>query len=457
VRGNHVDVRGRLDFQYMRENLERYKGSFGERDLDKDALVDPQELCDMYAEKNRVREQLDALRQERNKLSKLRSKPSTETINRVKSLKVDIETFEEKMSELEETINVKSLELPNWVHPDIPRRGNNQGFEEEENGEGIVINSSRSMPLYDGFEPKDYLELGDSLDILDFSSATRTSGRKFVTFKNEGAFLELALAQWSLSHLYGIGFTPCLTPDLVHASVVKGCGFHPHGNGTQIYRVQNDLPEHSDNDMCLAGTSEILLAGSMAGKHVRDPNSELPIKLAGFSHCFRAETGGGGFQTRGLFRLHQFSKTEMFVFCDPEDSEEQHQDLLKVQEDICNQLGLHWRTIDMYAHELGHPAYRKFDVQVYMPSRSSFGEVASVSNCTDYQARRLNMRFSDKSTERRGFLHTLNGTAIAVPRIIISLLETHQQKDGSVKIPDCLVPFMGGRTVLRPKNDRKSI
>ena len=312
----------------------------------------------------------------------------------------------------------------------------------------MVARSSAPAPSF-AFEPRSHVELGERLGVVDFVSAVATSGPKFAMLKNAGAMLELALAQWALSRLSARhGFEVMLTPDLVHSTLLEGCGFSPRGEGSHVYLVRNDSSEeHRAQDLCLVGTSEIPLAGTQAGKHLRE--DQLPLRLAGFGHCFRAEAGSRGAATKGLYRLHQFSKAEMFVFCHPRDSAAELAKLRAIQEGICEDLGLHWRTIDMFPHELGNPAARKFDVQVYMPSRKGFGEVASISNCTDYQARRLDIRYSAKDGSK-GFVHTLNGTAVAIPRIVLAIIETHQRPDGTVQLPACLVPFMGGLTELRP-------
>ncbi len=221
--------------------------------------------------------------------------------------------------------------------------------------------------------------------------------------------------------------------------MLEAIGFNPRGEETQVYSVEG-------SDLCLVGTAEITLGGLLQDKIVR--REELPIRLGGFSHCFRTEAGAHGAASRGLYRVHQFSKVEMFAFTTPEQSEAMHEEMLAIEVEIFTELGLHFQIIDIAAGDLGAPAYRKFDIEAWMPSRAGFGEVTSTSNCTEFQSRRLGVRFRDESGTVR-FVHTLNGTAVAVPRAIIAILENYQQEDGSIVVPTVLRPFMGNQEVIR--------
>jgi seryl-tRNA synthetase len=295
------------------------------------------------------------------------------------------------------------------------------------------------------------VDLGSQLDIVDFKRAAVSSGRSFYYLKGDGALLELALVQYALSKLGALGFTPVLAPDLVKEDVLERCGFQPRGAETQVYALDE---RHSDGDggiKCLAGTSEITLAALNMESTLNA--ALLPIKYAGVSHCFRAEAGGAGKESRGLYRVHQFTKVEMFVVGsgDAVESDAMLESLVEVQKEMYTELGLHYRVLDMPTLELGAPAYRKYDIEAWMPGRGIFGEISSASNCTDYQSRRLNTRYTPGPAGGSAFVHTLNGTAIAVPRIIIALLETGQQADGSVILPDVLAPFFGGRTHILPR------
>jgi len=233
------------------------------------------------------------------------------------------------------------------------------------------------------------------------------------------------------------GFTPIVTPDLARPDVVSSLGYNPRGEETQIYSIEN-------HDLCLVGTAEITLGGMLAGKIVDE--EKLPIKLAGISHCFRTEAGSHGRESRGLYRVHQFTKTEMFVFCRPEDSEAQLEQLRAIEERIFDALEIPFRVIDIASGDLGAPAYRKFDLEAWMPGRGEsggWGEITSTSNCTDYQARRLKIRVRRADSKKNEILHTLNGTAVSNARAIVSLLENHQRADGSVTIPKALQPYLG--------------
>ncbi|KAH7291013.1 hypothetical protein KP509_30G073100 [Ceratopteris richardii] len=304
------------------------------------------------------------------------------------------------------------------------------------------------------FPVKNHVELGESLELMDFEAAAEVSGTKFYYLKNEGMLLELALVNWALSELVKRGFVPYSTPDLVRSSVIEKCGFQPRGSNTQVYSVEG-------TDLCLAGTAEILLGGLYMDQILSE--KQLPLKLVAFSHCFRTEAGAAGSATRGLYRVHQFSKLEMFVICKPEDSERFHEELISIEEELFSSLGLHFKILDMPTEDLGAPAYRKYDFEAWMPGLDRYGEISSASNCTDYQSRRLSIRYRPTDdiilpTGKKGkaplqFAHTLNATAVAVPRMIVSILENFQQSDGSILIPKVLQPYMSGRELICRKSN----
>ncbi len=252
--------------------------------------------------------------------------------------------------------------------------------------------------------------------------------------------IELAAACMgiALDQLLPEGFIPVVTPDLARPDIIEGLGFSPRGEESQIYSVEG-------HDLCLIGTSEITLGGMYADSILSE--DELPLKLAGVSHCFRTEAGAHGRESKGLYRVHQFTKVEMFVFCRPEDSDAQHADLLRIERKIFDALEIPYRVIDIASADLGAPAYRKFDLEAWMPGRGEggeYGEITSTSNCTDFQARRLKIRFRRSGEKKKNELvHTLNGTAISNARAIVALLENHQQADGSIRIPEALVPYVG--------------
>ena len=342
-------------------------------------------------------------------------------------LKDEVARLEGEQAAAEARLRETLLALPNLLHPDVPDGGEDDARELRRWGE----------PRTFDFPPLDHLELGRRLDLLDFEAGTRVAGPKFYYLKHEAVLLDLALQRLALDLLRGEGFQLVATPDLAKAEIVDGLGYNPRGPETQIYSI-------ADSDLCLIGTAEIPLGGLFAGEILDE--DVLPVKLAGVSHCFRTEAGSHGRESKGLYRVHQFSKVEMFVATRPEDSDAMHEQLLALEERYFQALELPYRVLDIAAGDLGAPAYRKFDVEAWMPGRGdggSYGEVTSTSNCTDYQARRLDARFKRAGTKRSEHLHLLNGTGVATSRALIAVLENHQRADGGITIPKALVPFAG--------------
>lgn len=296
----------------------------------------------------------------------------------------------------------------------------------------------------EGFTPASHMDIGAAHDLFDFETATNIAGSKFVVFKNEAALLELALVNFTLQKLISKGFTPCLPPDLAQSNLLEGTGFQPRSsNEKQTFEIR-------DHNLCLIGTSEIPLAAMYRNRIIKPDKEELPIRLCAFSHCFRTEVGHTGAATKGAYRLHQFSKVEMFALSTPAQSDQVFDELVSIQEEIFQELQLHYRVLEMPADDLGHPAARKIDIEAWMPQHAggSYGEISSASNCTDYQSRRLAIRYKDAALDKNQYVHTLNATGCAVPRLIVAILEQHQQKDGTVKLPTCLTPFMMGATQI---------
>lgn len=330
-------------------------------------------------------------------------------------------------SDLEERVGA----LPNFIHPDVPEGGEEDFRELRRVGEPRVFD----------FEAMDHLELGAKLDLLDFEAGARVTGNKFYYLKNGAVLLELALQRYALDILLEDGFVPYITPDLARPEIVAGIGYNPRGEETQIYSLANA-------DLCLVGTAEITLGGLHADTILDE--EDLPLKLAGISHCFRTEAGAAGRESKGLYRVHQFTKVEMFAITRPEDSEAMHEHLLALEEKIFGGLELPYRVVDIASGDLGAPAYRKYDIEAWMPGRGeggSYGEVSSTSNCTDYQARRLKTRFRRKQTKKNELVHMLNGTAIANSRAILALLENHQRADGTIAVPKALQPYVGREAI----------
>lgn len=428
-----------VDLRYVRDNVAIVAENASLRAVDVDVAL----VARLYDEVSAVVGEVGELRRERNEIAsamkgagKMGADERQGFVVRGKEVKAAVAEAEERLREAEERLEVEAGKLPNMSHPDAPVGG-------EENAVLLREVGEKRRFEEDGVEVKGHLETALALDLVDFENAARVSGNKFYYLRNAGALLELALVNWAMTNAAKNGFTVMTTPDVARENVVAACGFNPRGESSQVYRVE-------DSDLCLVGTAEIPLGGYYADQIV--PADQLPLKMAAFSHCFRREVGAAGGATRGLYRVHQFSKVEMFVICKPEDSERIHAELRQQEEDMFESLGLHFRVLDMPTHDLGAPAQRKFDMEAWMPGRGAYGEISSASNCTDYQARRLNIRYKTSlgPNSENKFVHTLNATACAVPRMIVAILENNLQADGSVTIPEPLRPFMGGMDSIRP-------
>ena len=420
-----------LDIKFVRENLEAVQANIANRGL---RGVDPERAVSLYARRNEALQALEGARAERNvnaaaMKGKLEPEARQALIEKGREIKEQLAALEAEVAALDPELDAVLKLIPNMTHPAVP-----VGHE----GEGTVLRVVGEKPTFD-FEPKDHIAIGAELDLIDFENAARVAGQKFYYLKNEGALLELALINYAMGKLVARGWTPYLTPDLARESILEGIGFNPRGEGTQVYSV-------AETDLCLIGTAEIPLGGLMSGQILA--KESLPLRIVGFSHCFRTEAGAAGAESRGLYRVHQFSKVEMFAYCAPEQSEALHAEIRDLEIEIFSELGLHFRVVDIPTGDLGAPAYRKFDLEAWMPGRGDFGEVTSTSNCTDYQSRRLGIRYRENEKENR-FAHTLNGTAVAVSRALLAVLENGQQADGSVVIPAVLRPFMYGQEVIR--------
>jgi seryl-tRNA synthetase len=416
-----------LDLKFVREHLPEVEENIRNRNMD----VDVREAVRLYDTRNELLQKVEELRRKRNDNAKamkgkLPQEERETLIAEGKELKNAISEMEEELKACETTLFQLSRAIPNMAHPDAP-----VGKEEKDN---LEIKRWGTIPDF-SFAARDHVELGVLLDIVDFETASRVTGPKFYYLRNEGVYLELALVRYAMDILKKHGFTPMITPDIAREEVVEGIGFNPRGEESNIYNLEG-------TGTCLVGTAEITLGGYHAGA-LLDADL-LPIRLAGLSHCFRREAGAAGQFSKGLYRVHQFTKVEMFVYCAPEESESMHRKLLSIEEEIFQGLEIPYRIVDTCTGDLGAPAYRKFDLEAWMPGRGSkgeWGEVTSTSNCTDYQSRRLNVRMRGEENNR--YVHMLNGTAIAVSRAIIAILENFQREDGTVGIPSGLVPYTG--------------
>jgi len=349
-------------------------------------------------------------------------------VQEAQALKAEVAEKEQALADVEERLRAEQAKIPNLTHPDAPVG--------EDTSANRQLRRWGEVPQFD-FQPKDHVALGEALDLLDFDSATKVTGANFYFLKNEAVLVDLALQRFALDVLRRKGYTLHATPDLARMDVLEGTGFNPRGEESQIYRIEGQ-------DLGLIATAEITLGGILKDA-ILDAGA-LPLRFGGLSHCFRVESGAYGRASRGLYRVHQFSKVEMFAFTTPEQSEAMHEEMLAIEEEIYQRLGLPYRVVDICTGDLGGPAYRKFDLEAWMPGRGDggeWGEITSASNCTDYQARRLAIRFRRKQGAKPELVHTLNGTAVAVSRTLLAILENCQQADGSVVVPEVLRPLCG--------------
>uniref|UniRef100_A0A8C9DUC4 Serine--tRNA ligase, mitochondrial n=1 Tax=Prolemur simus TaxID=1328070 RepID=A0A8C9DUC4_PROSS len=337
-------------------------------------------------------------------------------------------------TQLEEQFYLQALKLPNQTHPDVP-----VGDESQARVRHVV----GDKPVF-SFQPRGHLEIGEKLDIIRQKRLSHVSGHRSYYLRGAGALLQHGLVNFTLNKLVHRGFTPMTVPDLLRGAVFEGCGMTPNANPSQIYNIDPSRFE----DLNLAGTAEVGLAGYFRDHSVAF--RDLPIRMVCSSTCYRAETDTAK-EPRGLYRVHHFTKVEMFGVTGPglEQSSQLLEEFLSLQMEILTELGLHFRVLDMPTQELGLPAYRKFDIEAWMPGRGRFGEVTSASNCTDFQSRRLYIMFRTEAGELQ-FAHTVNATACAVPRLLIALLESNQQKDGSVLVPPALQPYLGTDRITAP-------
>ncbi|GHV05458.1 serine--tRNA ligase [Spirochaetia bacterium] len=428
-----------LDYRFIVDNLPAVKKNIADRFMKADADA----VVALFNQRTDLSTRLQSLQQQRNANAaamkgKLEPDSRTKLIEEGKKLKDDIAAAEAELAKVEADLDTEGRRIPNMAHPDAP-----VGKEDKDNLEVKRVGE----PTKFDFEPADHVKLGQDLDIIDFDSGTKVSGTKFYYLKNEGVFLELGLVRYALDILQKKGFTPFITPDVAREEILEGIGFNPRGAESNVYTLEGE-------DSCLVGTAEITLGGYYSDTIFA--KDKLPLRMAGLSHCFRREAGAAGQFSKGLYRVHQFTKLEMFVYCLPEESGKFHEELRSVEEEIFSGLEIPFRVVDTCTGDLGAPAYRKWDLEAWMPGRANpplrndgdWGEVTSTSNCTDYQARRLNIKYKDDDGKNK-FVHMLNGTAIAISRGIIAVLENFQQADGTVKLPKALVPYCGFEVIKK--------
>jgi seryl-tRNA synthetase len=402
------------------------------------ATADVPLLVELEAQRRQLLQEVESLNRQANEVSKTIGQASSDEEREqrkaegrdLRSAKDDCQCAHD---DLESQIVELQSQIPNMTHPAAPIG--------EDDKSNLEIRRGQHEPAKLDFDILDHVELGDKHDMIDFEAGARIAGHGFYFLKNDGVLLELALQQYAVNHLVKNGFTPVITPDLAYTEILHGTGYIPRGPETQIYSIEN-------SNLNLVATAEIPLGGMMAGQTV--DSESLPMKVCGISHCFRTEAGAAGRATRGLYRVHQFTKIEMFAFTLPEQSSDMLEQFCQIECEIFDNLGIPYRVVDTATGDLGGPAYRKYDLEAWMPGRGdggAWGEVTSTSNCTDFQARRLNARYKVKGEKGTKFLHTLNGTAIAISRAMIAIMENHQQPDGTIVVPAVLQGLMGKEVI----------
>ncbi|GHJ40182.1 serine--tRNA ligase [Streptomyces sp. TS71-3] len=421
-----------IDLRQLREDPDRIRASQRARGEDA-ALVDALLLADERRRSSGIR--FDELRSEQKSLGKLIPKAAGEEkqdlLAKAGELATAVKAADAERDEADEETRTLLLKLGNVVHEDVPVGGEDDFTLLETHG------TIRDFGA-EGFEPKDHLELGEALRAIDVERGAKVSGSRFYYLTGVGALLELALVNAAIAQATEAGLIPMLTPALVRPRAMEGTGFLGQA-AENVYHLQED-------DYYLVGTSEVPLAAYHMDEILEA--DRLPLRYAGFSPCYRREAGTYGKDTRGIFRVHQFDKVEMFSYVAPEDAEAEHERLLNWEKQWLTSLGLPFRVIDVATGDLGASASRKFDCEAWIPTQGKYRELTSASNCTEFQARRLAIRMREGKKVRP--LATLNGTLCAVPRTIVALLENHQQADGSVRVPEVLRPYLQGREVLEP-------
>ncbi len=418
-----------LDKRFILDNVELVQTNCDHRGV----KVDVAQFAELENNRRELQTQVEELSRQANVVSKSIGQAQDDTEREARKaegrrLREEKEDRQAEIDRLEVETGILLRRIPNLTHPESPI-GAEDACRELRRGATDVV------PL--NFPTADHVELAEQHNLIDFESAGRVTGHGFYFLKNEAAILELALQLYAVQLLYAEGFTPMITPDLARSEILQGIGFIPRGPETQIYSIEN-------TDLNLIATAEITLGGMLAGQTL--DAEDLPLRYCGISHCFRTEAGAAGRAGRGLYRVHQFTKIEMFAFTLPEQSENMLNYFCDLECQLFDGLGVPYRVIDTASGDLGGSAYRKFDLEAWMPGRGTdgeFGEVTSASNCTDYQSRRLNIRCKKKGEKGTQFVHTLNGTAIAVSRALIAILENCQQADGSIIIPEVLWKYVG--------------
>ncbi len=417
-----------LDINFVRENPQKVKDAC----KNKNVQVSVDLVLDLDKEKRALLTQIETLKAEQNKISR-GGKGNLAIVEQAKEIKAKIKEIEPQLEEVDAELKDLLLQLPNIPADDVP-----VGKDDSENVVLRKVGNVFLKKLFSaGQKTKDYMDLGEALDLIDTERAGKVAGSRFGYIKGELALLEFALINLVMDTVRKEGFIPVLPPVMIKNQMARGTGYFEAGDEKEAYYLPAD-------DMYLAGTSEQPLA-AMHADEVLD-EKDLPIRYIGFSTCFRREAGSYGKDTKGILRVHQFDKLEMFIYSKQEDSRKEHELILKIEEKLMKALGLPYQVINICTGDLGRPAAKKYDIETWLPSEEKYRETHSSSNCTDFQARRLNIRYKDRSGKMQ-FAHTLNGTAFAIGRILIMIMENYQQKDGSIKVPKVLQKYCGFKII----------
>ena len=411
-----------LDIRFIRENAEQVQEATARKGY-KD--VDIKKLLELDDNRRTLQQQVDELRTRRNEISsKMKGgKPEPSLIEEGKQIKVELAKREEYLTNAENEYEAVLKRVPNVIFDDVPLGGEEDSVEIKKWGEQKT-------------GAKDHLDFAVARDWVDFERGAKVAGTKFYNLKGDLALLENAITQYALDFVTKKGFTYLTVPHMVNTRIAEGSGFAPKGDASgNEYFVE-------DEDLTLIGTAEAPLTGYHADEILDEKN--LPLLYVGYSPCYRKEAGTYGKHTRGLFRVHQFNKLEMYVFCLPEQSAEMHEKVLAVEEEIWQSLNIPYHVINIAAGDLGSPAAKKYDIEYWSPVDEKYREITSCSNCTDYQARSLNIRVRRESGDLQS-VHTLNGTAVSLARSLVAIIENYQNEDGTLTVPEVLRPYMSGR------------
>jgi seryl-tRNA synthetase len=417
-----------LDINFIIKNQSHVQKSIEEKGVKN---VNLPALIETYDVLKSVKQNLDTLRAERNKntaaMKDVDSVGRKKLIETGAELKALIKNKTSEVTERENQFKQAMLSVPNVIAEDTP-----SGVDDSSN---VPIRSFLEPTMFN-FPPKDHVQIGKDLDIIDFPRGAKVAGESFYFLKNQAVFLEAALAQFVMRAAAEKGFIPMRTPVLAKDEILLGVGYAPKGEESNTYQLK-------DRDLSLIATSEIAVGGYHANE-VLQPES-LPLKYVSLSDCFRTETGGSGQASKGLYRVHQFGKVELFSLSKPEDSDKILEEIVALEESVYQALEIPHRVMRICAGDLGAPAYKKYDIEAWMPGRNggTYGEITSASNCTDFQSRRLNTKYANSSTGKNEYVHTTNGTGVALSRTLIAIIENYQQADGTIKMPKALVPFLG--------------